>query len=342
MRRADHEGLRPLPVQQQAAKKAPAPAASKPQPKDLMSQLVPGVVRQEREAPPAAENKPPKAQTAEDQHLVAEKSKLVQAQTDLVAQKANLEKLRSTLEGQQREFERQQAILIEEKATLKEQRNQLEEAKDDLQGLRQSLASGSSKTGTPLKELLQKRGLRGFDEFERAFGALAEARALRDILDLLEANDAKAVEERLHSRLLLVGGLIPEGLPTSVVAVTVAPDRAELPDGHQIAGAILRMGEQLMLCGLRRLLVIGGSPLYHRLLSHYLDSRIEVRFPQPEPRTRALAEIDVTRIDAVVLWGVEVLEDGREVYGTSRAMAIEVPQAADVIECAKLVCAALA
>ena len=83
-----------------------------------------------------------------------------------------------------------------------------------------------------------------------------------------------------------------------------------------------------MLNGLRRVAIVGGSSTFHRLIRGAFDRRVELRFlPAGTDRTRAEAEQDVTRTDAVVLWNVGVDEAARRIYETSRCLVIEVKDA---------------
>jgi hypothetical protein len=106
------------------------------------------------------------------------------------------------------------------------------------------------------------------------------------------------------------------------------PEPAPEPDEEPPAGAareIARIGERLMLLGLRRVVVIGGTPALLKLLREGIDPRIDLRLRGASgKRTRADAEVDVTRTDAVVLWGVAADPDAAGVYQTSRAVVVEV------------------
>jgi precorrin-6x reductase len=117
--------------------------------------------------------------------------------------------------------------------------------------------------------------------------------------------------------------------------VTVAPSRAEVPDASTLARGLSRIGEQLMLNGYRRVLVIGGRSAWQRVLRESIDSRIELRFLPGRNRTERDAEADVQRTDVVILWGVEADASAQRVYQTGRAQVISVPTGsfADFLRC---------
>jgi hypothetical protein len=175
-----------------------------------------------------------------------------------------------------------------------------------------------------LQDVLEARGLRGSDEFERALVSLAMGRHLRDVLWTIRLDPEEDLTRVLDERMVLVGGPVPTGLGKSLAVVEVAPERAELPAAAALERHLKELGERLLLNGLRRLTLIGGRPTWQRLLRERLDPRIEVRCIPGSMRTAHLAEADVVRTDAVVLWDVEMSAEARAVYASSRAVVVEV------------------
>jgi hypothetical protein len=171
--------------------------------------------------------------------------------------------------------------------------------------------------------VLAARGLRGQDEMDRALLALAQARIAGELMGRLRVDDPVGVERWLRDRVVLVGGAVPDGL--GVPAVTVAADRAEIPDAAELQRRIARVGEILLLNGLRRVLIVGGRPYAQRLLGRGIDPRIEVRFAPGVRRGKAEAEADVLRTDVVIAWGVDIEPGARDVYATSRAVFVDLP-----------------
>lgn len=174
-------------------------------------------------------------------------------------------------------------------------------------------------SSVPLSELLTRRGLVGQDEAERAIRTLAEKRRLVELLPYLRVTDPAHVGDWLAEVLLLVDGAPPEALQSQAV-VSVAPERAEVPNAAAFRRQASQISEQLMLNGARRVVVVGGPIRWHRLLARALDPRIEIRF---RPTTRVGvhdAEADVSRTDAIVLWDVVVDADAEAVYRQGAAI----------------------
>jgi hypothetical protein len=316
VKRAWRDGVKPVPVALEAAPAPKRDVASTIEPRrdDLMARLVPGVTRGIHTPPEAKSRRPvPKARTEE----------LGRSLEEAVAPDAVVEAERETLR-----LEREDAARLRQ--TLEEATQSLRQAEERVAIERRELADERASLETRRREgqdlpalldLLQARGLRGSDETERAFSALASARLLGELLPRLRVDDPVAVGHFLKEKLILVGGSPPEG--SSVAGVTVSPERADIPDAHDLQKHLARVSELLLLHGLRRLSIVGGRAVGHRMLRG-LDSRIEVRLvPASGSRTRADAEGDVSRTDALVLWGVSADADARQVYATSRATLIE-------------------
>ncbi len=310
---------------------------------DLMSRLVPGVVRVGRTEPdrrvpaparspePAKPTAQPTVKPHEDVRVAsamrsavdAERS-AVDAERDMVRREVRQVAERDlAMQSERDRLAAEWATLAEERVSVARAREAVAREREDLARDR-SVARPTSSTGTTLADLLTNRGLRGLDECERAVGALASARLLGDLLVRLKVDDADLVERFLRDRLVLVAGDAPVGI--GAAAVTVAPERAEVADGAAAMKAIARIGDSLMMAGLRRVLFVGGRPAWHKLLRAHLDARLEVKLLPGSPRGRAEAEQDVLRTDVVALWGVAADAAAREVYGQSRAVVVFVEQ----------------
>jgi hypothetical protein len=108
--------------------------------------------------------------------------------------------------------------------------------------------------------------------------------------------------------------------------MAVAPTICE----GDIKVSVERLSEALLLNGCRRISFIGGS--WHRLVRPSLDRRVEARFEPAEARDRARAEHDVKRTDVVVMCGVDVDQDARQVHSTTRAAVVLLPSDASVTD----------
>lgn len=337
VKRASRDGVRPVPVQivepERPAllgnREARPTAAPTPRPadtgrfarsdggnrpadgKDLMSRLVPGVEPIERKPAPKAVRAPTlppvPATDAERAALVADRLVIEQERAALAAEREVLAERRVQLDR----------ALEEARVTADAHRAALEAAMAEP---RPDPAKCPS-----LADLLTARGLRGRDEHERAVASLAGHRLAGDLLAALTVTDVPAVERILRERLVLVATETAPA-PTGTAAVVVGPQRAEIQDAPDLQRALARLGERLLLHGLRRVAVVGGRPSFQKSLRDGLDPRVEIRFAPPVARARAEAESDVQRTDLVVLWGVPVEASARDVYASSRAVVVEVAQ----------------
>lgn len=160
-----------------------------------------------------------------------------------------------------------------------------------------------------LVELLVERGLVGEDEGAMALRALLDSRRLAPLGALLKAPDADAARAVLRSRLVLHCGQRDCALPPGAAPVLVSRERCEVCGGSDSARALRRLSEALMLHGLRRVTIVGGSPAYHKVLRDGLDSRLDLTLiPGDARRTRAQAEADLERAQLLIVWGGTVLD----------------------------------
>jgi hypothetical protein len=327
-----------------AVRAAPAPVLPRrpvPAPSnDLMGRLVPGVARIDAPrtaSPPAptSASPPPAASAAAvtgratspsppaapppdpdvaalRAALDAERAALVRARATVDAEREAVATVRSELEDERRRLSDERRAVEHERGRLREVELRLAHRSEDDQG------------AVALPFLLARRGLRGADEFERAIGALAQRGQLRHVLESLRCDQPERLADLLAQRLILVGGEAPDGLPALLAAVAVAPDRADLPGKVHLDRALSRFGEILLLHGLRRVVIVGGRPAWHKVLRDGLDPRVELRFPVPKIRTAQDAAADVDRSDLVVLWDVDVEPDAAPVYAESRGWIVRV------------------
>lgn len=227
---------------------------------DFMSSVVPGIVR--TTAPGAYETSPGKA-ALELKRLEAERAAILKEREDLGRDREQMRAERDELvEAMRRVGEAREALAIEQAELLA--------AKEALGTALDNAQRGS------LLGLLEERGLRGIDEAERALGALAGAHAFGRLLSSLVPLDPQQVRRTLADRLVLVSGIVPEGL--GVPAVVVSDDRADLPSPDRLQKALARLGERLLLHGRRRVVLVGVPPRWHGVLRAGIDRRVEVVF----------------------------------------------------------------
>ncbi len=128
----------------------------------------------------------------------------------------------------------------------------------------------------PLRRALEARGLMGEDEQGRAMAALIEARRWPELAATLAVDRPGALAELLSQRLVLHCGRGRCAVPRYSAPVRVPPSRCEICAGQDLPGLMRRASDALMLRGLRRVMLIGGSAGEYRLLSDRLDERIEL------------------------------------------------------------------
>lgn len=327
VRKAWREGtVRPLPLQGETLPEQPAETRQSPGPSagGWMDQMVSGVVPADRDEDQVLADVPDVSIEEWLEGPSPEPEARPPAQDDERRRKAAEALYSRASETLSAERE----ALAAERSRLEVERAALERDRQEFAAAQQEPAARPSEPAPPvgkaLVELLEERGLRGADEQERALGGLANARLLREVVGHLVVDDADVVRALLDERLTLVGGQVSDLLPRSVVGVTVSPDRAEIPDGNALGRALAHVGEQLMLHGMRRLVVVGGQPTGQHMVRQGLDRRIDTRFAVADgERTEAQAQEDVVRSDAVVLWDVGLSDAARQLYRTSRALLIE-------------------
>lgn len=318
VREAVRQGVQAAPVQPVPVGGREAVRPESRESADWMGKLVPGVVRRKLEeheirgvdARQASVQPPRGAERRDSTPRHGEGAGVVQGAVQAestpqpVVERARLEVERAQLEAARTELLDAQAQLERARAELADARQQVEQMRMDLEEERielEAVRARADHVGTPLVELLEERGLRGADEQQRALAALASGRHLSVLLGELHVLNPGRARRVLDDRLVLVGGAIPEALQ-GVGAITVAPDRAELPDARELERLLAEIGEQLLLLGLRRLVVVNAAPRWRRLLRDGLDARIDLAFfpaPGPEPE-------QMGRLDALALWRVSV------------------------------------
>lgn len=272
---------------------------------DLMAQLVPGVVREQASSTPSRaravdEAIPLTALAGPDPHQAG----LDELRAELARERKELDAAHERYKALEADRKRREAVIAAELAgmersliQLQEERAELDQERAALEQVRGEVADLKARTlsGPPIASVFEQRGLRGYDEMERALLALIRVHRLRELLPHLAVTDVRAAERLLREVLVLVGGEVPEALPASRAGLQVAPERADLPGWEVLHRDLVRVGEQLMLNGFTQVLVVGGQPHWQRLLREGVDERVALRFVAELP-----ADHDA---HAVLFWG---------------------------------------
>jgi hypothetical protein len=232
--------------------------------------------------------------------MESERARVSEERRTIDETRAHLDASRRELDARKAVFERKQALLEEEREALRT-------------ALPESLAG-----------LLGARGLKGFDEQERALAALATGRQLGPVLTTLIASDPLRMTRLLREKLVLVDTEVGEGFP-GLVSVAVTPARAEVPRQSVIAADLEWIGAQLLLCGLKRILVIGGEPRWQGVIRGGLDPRISLTFSVAGRRSAVSAAADIEAQDVIVRWPGDVGPEAQALYRSSTCIDIGVP-----------------
>jgi len=268
----------------------PIPGHARPKrPTGLMEQLVPGVVKK------AADHRlqaMPQASSGTEARPTVDTSNAARAELQ-----KGLARDRAALDQDRTSLERALNALAEAEQALATDRAQLEADKAAFEAVRsaQEEARAPAEVGlgdaptdgcVPIETLLAERGLTGSDEAERAIGALASARRLGPLLRALVVADPEAFQRVLQHELVLVGG-VPADALAAVATVSVSPERAEIPGASDVERLLDRIGELLLLNGVRRLTIVGLRPRLHPLLKARIDGRIDLSFRASSPKEAA-------------------------------------------------------
>lgn len=223
------------------------------------------------------------------------------------------------------------AATREELRRSKEQTEELDSHRRTLQRALSNLQGEQQTAGLPprLTEVLEARGLRGRDEFRFLFEAVAEARQLHGLLAWLEPSDERAVNRFLDDRVALLGncGACPKTPGRAIVRVP--KQRCEVCEGSDIKRAVRRFEDACLMSGLRQVVVVGGSPKYHRQLGELVrHHRLQLDLiPGDVRRTQRQADHDLAHADVIILWGGTVLDHATSnLYkAKGRARVVSVP-----------------
>jgi hypothetical protein len=294
-------GKAPPPARVQAPPPAaPAKAPAKPQPgsagspppsgKSMVAGTLQSIEAQELEKTRASLEKA----TAERDQLRTELSALQQRLAQMTEQNLLFAgRMAKALEEQER-AERALESAGTESVLLRERVAALEQNLGALEGRPGPLS---------LRKVLEKRGIMGEDEGIMVLTALLQAQQGRTLLSLLSTEDPEGFREFLHEKLLLVS----EGdeVPAGVVPFRVPAERSEADPPSAVRDALRRFSTACLVHNLRSIVIVGGSPAYHRVLREGLDGRLKLRLVPGDRRGR-MAEYPAAEV--VILWASTILD----------------------------------
>ena len=217
---------------------------------------------------------------------------------------------------------------LEEELALKEAA--LEETRVHRASLQRALGSLQAEevpASRSLGEALRQRGLLGEDEAARLLRGLLDQRRIGPLLQALEVTDPEAFDAYLEERLVLLGGC--EACPEAGgrVVIEVPKARCEICEGGDIRRIARGFVDQLLLQGIRSVVIVGGSPRYHRQLRELVQHRqITLHLiPGNVRRTLLQAKADEDRAQLVILWGATLLDHSvSDLYGRGPARLLRI------------------
>ncbi len=202
--------------------------------------------------------------------------------------------------------ERTEAVSLREKlAGLAADRERLREERDALvaEAALRSNPNAASATpdpggaGSSLRQVLERRGLRSEDEFTLAFRALLDQRRLPELLAHLSVAEPDALLSLLERRLVLLAEGDEE--PPGVALLRVTSERSEGEPPSAVRDSLRRFSTACLVHNLRSVVIVGGSPAYHRSLREGLDSRIRLRLVPGNSRGHIP---EIPSADLVIVW----------------------------------------
>lgn len=162
---------------------------------------------------------------------------------------------------------------------------------------------------TPLREVLEKRGLRGDAELHAVLEGFARGKTA-ELLSLLSVSDVDAAAKLFDRRIVLAGPHVA-ATPSGCVAVRVDEERCELQGAGDLRAAWAGVLGAARRAGLKQVTIVGGSPAYRdelRDLCAHGDS-LRVRLVDGATRRpKHRAEADRRASDLVVIWGATELD----------------------------------
>ena len=215
-----------------------------------------------------------------------------------------------------------------ERARLAEERDVLDAERRGLQRRLQEATGDAPPATAPLGVALTGRGLLGEHEAGQALAALVAARRVGPLLRLLEAVDPDALAAFLDDRVVLHCGGEDCPVAPGRAVVRVPKPRCEVCAGSDIRRSVRRFVDACLLTGQRHVLIVGGSPKYHRQLRDLVQHhrlRLEL-VPGNVRRTARQAQADMARADVVIVWGGTLLDHAvADLYKDGPARVLRVP-----------------
>lgn len=326
----------------QTAPATPSVAPSARAPSVSPSVAPPGNAPTQPRSPPAAPLSAPKGAAEGRAELWAELERL-RAESELRGRelrelragleaerqaRAGLEVERQTLQGSLAGAAHQIRAQEERLVSLEAERDAAEHHRRTLQRALEEARGAIPAPPASARAIFEARGLLGDSEIDVVVRGLGEQREGGGLLALLEVADPSALESFLEDRVSLLCGEPACAAPPGRAILKVPPPRCDVCGGSDIRRATRRFQEAALLNGLSRVVIVGGSPQYHRQLKALLtEPRLRLTLvPGDRRRNLRQAQADEAGADLVVLWGATLLDHSTsELYGRGSGRVLRVP-----------------
>ncbi|MFT5586426.1 MAG: hypothetical protein ACI9VR_004024 [Cognaticolwellia sp.] len=191
-----------------------------------------------------------------------------------------------------RELEREMDTL---RLTLAKTQARALEAQESAHALQ--VSAGEEGVSARLSDLLETRGLIGEDERNAAIRALIDVRRWDAIAADLKPLDPSAARSALELFVVMACGRGQCETPKGMGCVQVTPRRCEVCGGEGPKRHLRRLGDAMLLHGLRRVALVGGPAGYRRMVRENLDERIRMLTGSKA------AAVDLEGVQCLILWG---------------------------------------
>lgn len=176
--------------------------------------------------------------------------------------------------------------------------------------LKASRAGEADPNRVLLTDALAGRGLIAGTEADLLLRAVADAHLGSKLLALLTADDREALEDFLTEDVALSGGCPSCPRPSGRAVVEVPRARCDVCGGSDIRRTVRDFEQAALLCGVTRVVIVGGSAQYRRTLRELVPKdRITLTLvPGDKRRHQSDARADLRNNDLVVIWGATELD----------------------------------
>jgi hypothetical protein len=296
----------------------------KPKGKTAAAATRPPAARADAPVAPPPRPEPPSPTPVDRQELDGMKAEVGRLRGELQAERDRAEGLSAELDHVRGEAAEREAAVD----ALQHQRDTLDAERRGLQR-RLEIARGDIPPPAPaVSEILGKRGLLGELEAANLLRAVADARHTGELLRLLEPVDTDRLEQFLDERVALLGGCDDCPSTGGRAVVRVPRERCEVCGGSDIQRGVRSFVDACLVNGLTRVVVVGGSPKYHRQLRELVQHhRLKLTLVSGKARrTARQAKSDQEHNDLVLLWGGTLLDHSvSALYGDGPARVLTVP-----------------